>query len=238
MTERRPQTESELVEFVRAIDVPAPHSLHREVESLIAGRSQLARRGRVTGSSPRGARSLGPARRLAAAGALAAVAAVAVAIASSSGGGASSALSLREASSLTLRPATASAPSESISNRAQLRASVDGVSFPYWGERFGWRATGARTDRVGGRAVTTVFYADTSGRRIGYAIVAGTPAPRSTGGVVAWREQTPYRLLTENGTAVVTWLRHGHLCVVSGRGVSGATLLRLASWSDGGSVAA
>ena len=238
MTERRPQTESELVEFVRSIDVPAPHSLHRQVESLIAGRSQLARRGRVSGSSSRGAPSLGPARRLAAAGSLAAVAAVAVAIASSSGGGASSALSLREASSLTLQPATASAPSESMSNRAQLRASVDGVSFPYWGERFGWRSTGARTDRVGGRAVTTVFYADRRGRRIGYAIVAGTPAPRSTGGVVAWREKTPYRLLTENGTAVVTWLRDGHLCVVSGRGVSSATLLRLASWSDGRSVAA
>lgn len=238
MTDRRPHTESELVEYVRAIDVRAPASLHREVESLIAGRSQLARRRRVTGSSGGGVRSLGPARRLAAAGALAAVAAVAVAIAISSGGGASSALSLREASALTLRPATTSAPLESISNRAQLRASVDGVSFPYWGERFGWRSTGARTDRVGGRAVTTVFYSDSGGRRIGYAIVAGTPAPRSSGGVVAWREKTPYRLLTENGTAVVTWLRNGHLCVVSGRDVSPATLLRLASWSDGGSVAA
>ncbi|MFI5037603.1 MAG: hypothetical protein ACHP93_03910 [Solirubrobacterales bacterium] len=141
MTDRRPHTESELVEFVRAIDVRAPDSLHREVESLIAGRSQLARRRRVTGSSGGGARSLGPARRLAAAGALAAVAAVAVAIVTSSGGGASSALSLREASALTLRPATASAPPESMSNRGQLRASVDGVSFPYWGERFGWRST-------------------------------------------------------------------------------------------------
>jgi hypothetical protein len=236
MTDRRPRTESELVEYVRAIDVPAPDSLRLEVESMIAGRSALARRRRVIGSRG-GARSLGL-MRLAAAGALAAVAAVAVAIASSSGGGASSALSLRDASALTLRPATASAPSENMSNRAQLRASVDGVSFPYWGDRFGWRSTGARTDRLGGRAVTTVFYADRSGRRIGYAIVAGTPAPQSSGGVVALREKTRYRLLTENGTAVVTWLRKGHLCVVSGRDVSSATLLRLASWSDGGSVAA
>src|ERR1700730_458996 len=148
MTERRPQTEAELVEFVRAIDVPAPHSLHREVEALIAGRSQPAIRGAATGG--RGARS-----------------------------------------------------------------------------------PGSRTDRVGGRAVTTVFYADAGGRRIGYAIVAGTPAPRSTGGAIAWRKKTPYRLLTENGTAVVTWLRDGHLCVVSGRGVSSATLLRLASWGNG-----
>jgi hypothetical protein len=238
MTDRHPYTESEIVEYVQSIDVQAPDSLHREVESLIAARSQLARRGRVTGSSGGGVRSLGRPRRLAAAGALAAVAAVAVAIATSSGGGTSSALSLREASALTLRPATASAPVEDMGNRAQLRVAVDGVSFPYWGERFGWRSTGARTDRVGGRAVTTVFYTDNSGRRIGYAIVAGTPAPPSSGGVVAWREKTPYRLLTENGTAVVTWLRNGHLCVVSGRGVGSATLLRLASWSDGGAVAA
>jgi hypothetical protein len=237
MTDRRPQTESELVEYVRAIDVPAPDSLHREVESLIAARSQLTRRGRVTGSGG-GARSLIPARRLAAVGALAAVAAVAVAIASISGGGGASGLSLRAASALTLQPATAPAPAENMSNRAQLHASIDGVAFPYWGERFGWRSTGSRTDLLGGRTVTTVFYADAAGRRIGYAIVAGTPAPRSTGGVVAWREKTPYRLLSENGTAVVTWLRNGHLCVVSGHGVSSATLLRLASWGDGGSVAA
>jgi hypothetical protein len=37
--------------------------------------------------------------------------------------------------------------------------------------------------------------------------------------------------------AVVTWLRDGHLCVVSGRGVSSATLLRLASWSDHDAIA-
>lgn len=229
MTDRRPHTESELVEFVRAIDVRAPDSLHREVESLLAGRSRLARRGGTTGSTDGSLRTFGPARRLAAAGALAAAVAVAIAIAASSGGG--SALSLRVASALTLRPATTPAPPESVSNRAQLLAAVDGVSFPYWGERFGWRSTGARTDRVGGRAVTTVFYADRHGSRIGYAIVGGTPPPRSSGGVIAWRKKTPYRLLTENGASVVSWLRDGHLCIVSGRDVSAATLLRLASWS-------
>jgi hypothetical protein len=235
MTDRRPQTESELVEYVRAIDVPAPDSLHREVESLIAARSQLTRRGGVTGSGG-GARSLIPARRLAAVGALAAVAAVAVAIASISGGGGASGLSLREASALTLQPATASAPSENMSNHAQLRASVDGVSFPYWGERFGWRSTGSRSDHVGGRTVTTVFYQDSAGQRLGYAIVAGSPAPRLSGGAVVWRGGVPYRLLDENGAHVVSWLRHGHLCVVSGRGVDSATLLQLASWRARGSI--
>jgi hypothetical protein len=50
--------------------------------------------------------------------------------------------------------------------------------------------------------------------------------------VVVWRGGVSYRMLSENGAAVVTWLRDRHLCVVSGRGVSSATLLRLASWSD------
>jgi hypothetical protein len=53
-----------------------------------------------------------------------------------------------------------------------------------------------------------------------------------SGGVVSMRDGTPYRLLTVNGRAVVSWLRQGHLCVVSGHGVDGATLLRLASWDE------
>ena len=73
------------------------------------------------------------------------------------------------------------------------------MPFPYWEERFGWRSTGARNDRIGGRAVTTVFYADGRGHRIGYAIVAGPRAPSISGGVVRWRNGTAYRLLRQNG---------------------------------------
>ena len=139
---------------------------------------------------------------------------------------------MRQAAAPTLRAATLPAPPESSANHAQLAVAVDGVPFPYWEDRFGWRSTGTRSDRIDGRTVTTVFYSDAAGRRIGYAILAGTPAPRIDGGVVAWRGGVPYRLLTANGAAVVTWLRDGRLCVVSGRGVSSATLLKLASWSD------
>jgi hypothetical protein len=170
---------------------------------------------------------------LASAGAVAA-AVVAVAIAVGLGGGGSTAptVSFSQAAASTLRSATLPAPPESQTQHAQLAVAVNGVPFPYWSERFGWRSTGSRTDRVDGRLVTTVFYGDSSGRRIGYAILAGTPVPRIDGGVIAWRDGVPYRLLNENGAAVVTWLRDGRLCVVSGRGVSSATLLRLASWSD------
>ena len=63
----RPQTESELVEFVRSIDVRAPDSLHRQVESLLAERSPLARRRRIRGFARAGApRSFGFVPRLAA----------------------------------------------------------------------------------------------------------------------------------------------------------------------------
>jgi hypothetical protein len=231
MNDKAPSTESELVEFVHAIDVRAPDSLHRRVESLVAESRPLGRR-RRTGSG----RSFRLAPRLAATGAIAAaLAAVAIAVGLSGGG--SPTLSQSQAVALTLRPATETAPPESTRNHTELAAAVEGVSFPYWEGRLGWRSTGARTDRVGGRNVTTVFYADGHGHRIGYAIVAGSPPPRSAGGVVRSRGGTSYRLLAENGVPAVVWLRRGHLCVVSARGVSGATLLRLASWADRSSVA-
>ncbi len=177
MSERPPQTESELVDFMRSIDVRAPESLHRSVDSLIA-ESPPRRR-------PVSLRSFSPRQRLAA-GAFAA-ALVAITLALSLGGSTSSTLSLRRASALTLTEATASAPAQSRSNPSQLAAAVDGVSFPYWEDRFGWRSTGSRTDHVGARAVTTVFYVTGHGRRVGYAIVAGSPAPAIHGGVIAWR---------------------------------------------------
>jgi hypothetical protein len=170
-------------------------------------------------------------------GALGAVVVVAVAIAVSSTGGASSGLSQTQAVALTLRPATLRAPAEKPGNHAELAAAVEGVSFPYWGRDLGWRATGSRIDRVGGRVLTTVFYANRRGDRVGYVIVGGNGAPRSSGGVVSWRNGMPYRMTNENGVPVVLWLRSGHLCVLSGHGVSGATLLRLASSGENGSVA-
>jgi hypothetical protein len=236
MTEPRPTTEPELIEQIRAIDVRAPESLHRQVESMIAdaGKRSGARPAARGNDRPAGAFRLAP--RLAAGGAIAAVI-VALAVAVGLSGGGSSTLSVRDASALTLSRATAPAPSESSADRRQLTAAVDGVRFPYWGGHFGWRSTGARTDTVDGRAVTTVFYTNRRGQRVGYAIVAGDGRAQMSGGVVSMRDGTAYRVLTVNGVAVVTWLRDGRLCVVSGHGVSGSTLLALASWDDHRSVA-
>jgi hypothetical protein len=237
MSEQHPSTESELVELIRASDMRAPDRLHHTVESLIAARPSSARhrasaeRTRSTGR-PRLGLGLGLAGTLA----IAAVAAVAIALAVGLSGGGGT-VSLRRASALTLSPATMPAPAESAGNNGQLAVAVDGVSFPYWEGHFGWRSTGARRDQLDGRTVTTVFYEDAGGRRIGYSIVAGTPAPSISGGGAAWRSGVRYRLVSENGNQMISWLRDGHLCVVSGRGVSAATLLALASWTARGSVA-
>jgi hypothetical protein len=215
MTELPPHTESELIELVRSSEVRAPDSLHRQVGTLLASR----RRRRLALHPPVLA-------------AMTAAVVVVVALAVFLSGSGSHTLNMHLAAAPTLRAATRSAPPESSTNHAELTAAVDGVKFPYWEDRFGWRSTGMRSDQIAGRAITTVFYADASGRRIGYAIIAGHPAPQISGGAVFWRGGVPYRLLSEDGASVVSWLRDGYLCVISGRAVSGATLLRLASWSD------
>jgi hypothetical protein len=233
MTDLRPRTEAELVELLRASDVRAPERLHRRIESMVAARSAARWRvGLSVLAGPYGARGTSFARRLGAVGALATVVAAVLVIALAGGGGGS--LSLQQATALTLASPKAPPPLESTSNRSQLMMAVQGVHFPYWEEHFGWRSTGQRTDHVGGRTVTTVFYANRRGQQIGYAIVAGTPAPRMTGGVLTWNR---YRVFTVQGAHVITWKRSGRLCVLSGRGVDRATLLRLASWGEGGARA-
>jgi hypothetical protein len=128
MTHKRPQTESELVEFVRSIDVRAPESLHTEVQAMIAQHARPRSTGRRAV-----VRALTP--RLVAAAA--AAAAVALAVALSVGGSGSSAPPLRATAALTLLPATSGAPQKSPTGRAELSAAVDGVSFPYWEDSLG-----------------------------------------------------------------------------------------------------
>jgi hypothetical protein len=143
------------------------------------------------------------------------------------------AFTVREVAAATLRAATTAAPAQDANNPAELTAAVDGVAFPYWARRLGWRAIGERTDRVSGRTIITVFYVDGRGRRLGYAIVGDTrPAPLD--GAVARRGRTSFHPFMHAGAMAVAWLRAGHLCVVSGRGLDSSTLLRLASWSGGG----
>src|SRR5438552_15401977 len=78
MSEQRPRTEAELIELVRSMDVRAPESLHRSVDSLLLAHSRRRRRAGVSGAL---ARSLSRGRgRLAAVAATAAGAAAVGAI--------------------------------------------------------------------------------------------------------------------------------------------------------------
>ncbi|HEX3511954.1 MAG TPA: hypothetical protein VHT27_12735 [Solirubrobacteraceae bacterium] len=230
MTEPRPRSEAELIERIRSLDESAPPQLHARVAALIDERARSGRR-RPSRLMP----ALGV--RTAVTGSLFATAVAIVVVVLALGGGSAAPDQLHSAAALALRPATLGAPPESAGHRATLDAQVDGVSFPYWEESFGWRASGARVDRLGGRLVRTVFYTDAHGQRIGYAIIGGTPPARISGGVTVRRGGQPYRVLDINGTEAVAWLRAGRLCVVSGRGIDSATLVRLASWRERGTAA-
>lgn len=206
------------VEALAAVDASAPDSLRRQIDGMLD-------------SAPTRPRAHRAVAQLRAAGAvLAAAVLVALAVVVSSGGG-SGGLTVQRTAALTLQAATMPAPSESSHDRSQLSVAVGGVSFPYWRERFGWRSSGARSDRVAGHAVTTVFYTNAGGMRVGYAIASGH-APVVHGGAVVRRWGVAYRVLGHDGATVIAWQRDGHLCVISGRGVSSRTLLSLASWGS------
>jgi hypothetical protein len=107
--------------------------------------------------------------------------------------------------------------------------ALEGVPFPDYERRFGWRATGMRSDAPEGRATRTIFYTR-GARRLAYSIVSG--------GALAWpraarravRDGVPLHHLRRGRTTIVTWLREGHTCVLTANGVSRAELLRLAAW--------
>jgi hypothetical protein len=169
--------------------------------------------------------------RLAAAG-CATAAALAVALILSGGG---EQPSIAEAAALASKPATAPGPGPYDKTTTLLALEVDGVPYPNWSHSFGWRATGARTDRIDGREAKTVFYAK-GGRRIGYTILSGKPLHLPAAGAGVVRRGTELRSLDIRGRTVVTWRRKGHTCVLSGAGVEPTTLLTLGAWKGGGSV--
>ncbi|MDW5592892.1 hypothetical protein VSS74_00985 [Conexibacter stalactiti] len=161
-------------------------------------------------------------RPLALAGALACLVVVVLAAALLlSGGDGGGAPSVPQVAPVALRSARAPAPA--VRGDGLLAASIDGVAFPAWAS---WRATGERSDRVEGREVRTVFYANRGGDRVGYAIVGGDALPFG-GRYVRWRGIPMWVYELGDATAVM-WLRDGRTCIVAGRGVGTDTLLALA----------
>ncbi len=215
--------------LVRSLEhVEAPSLLRRSIETLTAGdgRPESA----PSASARRGRRPVG--LRLQAAVALALVAAVAVTLALTTGGPSAPPAppTVLQASSAALGPSTQAAPAESPHNSRLLAASAAGISYPYWGGELGWQAVGTRTDTVGGRTVTTVFYTDRHARRIGYSIVSGDALPVPAGSAAIERHGVRFHVVKAAGPTVVTWREAGHTCILTARAVDARTLVRLASW--------
>jgi hypothetical protein len=160
-------------------------------------------------------------RAFALGGSLAALAAAAAVLVSAGPSGPS----VAEAAQVALAPPRAPAPAVKPDEKT-LDAAVDGVAYPYWGDAAGWRAVGSRADAVEGRAIRTVVYQDAAGRRIGYAIAAGTPLSGAGGSRVG-----AFTVTSADGATVVTWLRDGHTCILAAHGVDARVLMKLAAWN-------
>jgi hypothetical protein len=203
------------IEAIRALNEPAPHALRTRIESARRRPAPAVR-----------ARRFGLAGAFVAAAAALAIAVVAI-LPSGAGGP-----SLSQAAAFTLQKPLAAPPKHEFDGALNLK--VDGVPYPYW-DSLGWEATGKRVDKVGGRVVTTVFYAKGS-QRVGYTIVSGKPVSVPSGTQMTVLNGVPIRSLGLGGRTVVTWERKGHSCILSGRGVSRDQLVKLAGWRDSGAL--
>jgi hypothetical protein len=138
------------------------------------------------------------------------------------------------AAQLAERPVTQSVVADR-SNPKVLAAAVEGVPFPDFSARFGWRAAGSRTDRLAGRETRTVLYRN-DGRRVAYTIVSGAGIAAPAEATTTRRNGVNLHLFSDGGRRVVTWWRDGRTCVLSASGVGDEKLLALASWKGDGAV--
>jgi hypothetical protein len=216
------RTQTYAVEAVRATeDVRAPASLRARVE--------LAE----PVSRPRRVRFAVPAAALAAG-----TAAVAIAI----GGGGSepapvaSAPTVADAALIGHRAPVAAVPDAADDSATLPGPRAASLRFPYWQDRFGWKAIGTRHDRVQGRPATTVFYRR-SRQTVAYTIVSGAPLDVGRAAQHTTRAGTVLDTFSAHGRRVVTWRRRGHTCVLSSTGADEVAMQRLASWRGGGAIA-
>lgn len=181
-------------------DVRAPQSLREAIErdrERAAARPPFWRRHRLG---------------LAAAGA-AAAALAAVVIALETGGNTTEP-SLNKVSAAARLEPTKAAPEPVGGAPATLDARVGSLAFPDWEESFGWKAVGRRDDTLSGRPVTTVFYRNPKGARLGYAVVSGDVLGGNPPGRRVTRDRKTYHVAQVDGRTIVTWNQQGHTCVI------------------------
>ncbi len=122
--------------------------------------------------------------------------------------------SLAEVDAVAVLSPTKAAPAPAGGDPPVLDASVGAIEFPDWQGKFGVKAVGLRNDEVSGRPVTTVFYRDGYGARLGYSVVDGPPLDESPVGREVVREGNTYHVADAGPNTVVTWTQQGHTCVI------------------------
>jgi anti-sigma factor RsiW len=204
----------------------------RVVEALHQARAteRAPERLRARIEAARPTRTVVARRRLGYVGALAgALAAVALALVLALPGGTPGAPSVSDAAALAVRGPTQAPPApDPVRPEAMLHQNVGEVYFPNWGRSLGWRAVGARTDRLRGHEAITVYY-QWREDRIAYTIVSAPALPKPAAHRT-WLHGTELRTQTQDGRLVVSWYRGGETCVLSGRGVTADELQKLAAW--------
>jgi hypothetical protein len=208
-----------IAEAVGHPEAQAPQSLREALDRRVPAAHPRRRTGRRRGALAAG---------LCLAGVL--LAALVVALGGSHGGrGAPSVLQVADLARL---PARGPAPQPAAGGGPALAAAVQGQAFPNWSTAFDWTASGRRSDKLGGRPITTVFYRDDNATTLGYSIVAGRPLRRPAGHDVV-RDGTRYRALTHGSRTTLTWTEGGHTCVIDAPStVPARELVTLATWDD------
>ena len=188
-------------------------------------RAEVERRRR-----PRAKRRLGPVRAVIAAGAAAAVALALVLPGALSGG-----LTVADAAAFAQQPPTQPAPGGVPGTPQLLRQQVDGVPFPNYAAKFGWKPIGVRHDHSSDRDATTVYYR--KGRHvIAYTIIAGDALDRPSDARKLKRAGVEYRIFRTDDRTAVTWERGGRTCVLSSTTVTPRELVALADWRGKGAI--
>jgi hypothetical protein len=221
--------DDELAERGRALiaaavaETTAPLALRERIE---ADRARVGQRGGAR-------RSRGLLGKLVPAAGLVAVVVVALVLVL----GGSSAPSVLATASLATRGPVLPAPAEDESNDAVLKASMDGVPFPYWGDSFQWEAVGARDDKIEDRSAKTVYYDNPKGARAAYTILGGDKIDAPSGARKQTKNGVKLWIAEDHGRRIVTWTRNGHTCVLSAPlAVPEQKLLQLASWTGKGNL--
>ena len=204
--DRTQPTEAELAELSALADGTLDPARRESVQARIAASPELTalfereqrvvqalHQARATERAParlrtrieaaRPSRATATRRRFAYGGAVAvALAAIVLALVLALPSGAPGGPSVSDAAALAARGPTQTAPVPDPDNpRARLYQGVgDNYLFPNWTARFGWNASGARTDTLNGRTAVTVYY-EREGMTIAYTIVHVAAARRAVG---------------------------------------------------------